>query len=369
MANGTRYFLKTSIGIWGKKLAEVAAVCFVMGCCLPEGQLEEPQAETIADEVADVVDLAVVVEEEEGADEKAVGVDEEEKPDQDGVEQDQIERNNAEQSSEEQSSIEQSAVERDSGEQSDGEQRNVDEESTVGMERYDLGDMDGNGEAEYIEINNAAHYLGPSYLRFYFNGEVIYEYEDTLNILDIEDTEYLDLDQDGEKEIIFSFCPAVNSAPLMEYAVLKRTDDGWKALEMIHGEDMLDNAFPISCCRGKEEDTVVIACEGLNKQIVLTTYHGYGADEESGGKPLKDYKEGEQCGNISAWGVVEIHSGTYEGRNCLIAMHWLNRWSEEWNCIDEVSIYFDYNEAGLVNVLDMRFMPWDSHTIVGTTEG
>lgn len=337
------YFLYRYISRWGMRLAEVAVVCFAMGCCLLEGESGEPQTEMLADDMANFVDLVISAVEEEGIiKEKGIFV------------------------TDEQEKTEQGAVERESDEQSDEEQCGAEEEPTFEFERYDLEDMDGNGETEYIEINNTAYYLGPSYLSFYFNGEVIYEYEDHLNIIDIEDAEYLDLDRDGKEEIFFSFLPAVNSEPLTEYAVLKQTDVGWKALEIIHGEDMFDNAFPISCRRGKEEDTVVIACEGLDKQIVLTTSHGYGGDEESGGKSLKDYREGEQCGNISAWGVVEIHSGTYEGRNCLIAMHWLNRWSEEWYCTDEVYIYFDYNEAGLVNVLDMKCKPWDSHTIVGT---
>lgn len=63
--------------------------------------------------------------------------------------------------------------------------------------------------------------------------------------------ETIDLDSDGEPEIFFTFEPHVNSMPLIEYAVLKRTGSGWKALEMIHGETMLDNGFPISSRYGK----------------------------------------------------------------------------------------------------------------------
>lgn len=238
-------------------------------------------------------------------------------------------------------------------------------------ERYDLGDMDGNGQTEYIEVVNVIKSIGPGYLCLYFNGEPIYEYDDPLRIYDIEDAEYIDLDHDGEAEIFFSFLPSVNSAPLTEYVVLKQVGNNWKALEMIHGEDMLDNAFPISCYRGKEENTVVIACEGLEEQIVLTAYNENsegGSEEKSDTGLLGDYKEGDACGKVWAWGIWEIHSGSYEGRSCLIAMHGLERFSEEWGSIDEVYIHFDYNEEGYVNILDMKFRPWDSQDFIGTTE-
>lgn len=320
MVNGVMHFVKANRNIWGKRLAEAAAVCFMLGGCLSVSRSGGRQMEAARPDDAEAgVAPAAASEEENGR-----------------------------------------------------EQKNEEEESEFESMQYDLGDMDGNGQSEYVEvISETGGMLSPSHLYFYFNGELIYEYEDSLRIIDVEDAEYLDLDQDGEEEIFFSFLPSVNSAPLTEYAVLKRTEGDWKALEMIHGEDMLDNAFPISCRRGKEENTVAIACEGLEKQIVFTMYDGDsedGAERESVDKPLKDYKEGDECGRVYPWGIWEIHSGNYEGRNCLIATHGLERLSEEWGCIDMVYIYFDYDEKGLVNILDMKFQPWDSQELIGAAD-
>lgn len=318
MVNGVMHFIKANRNIWGRRLTEAAAVCFMLGGCLSVSQSGGRQMEAARPDDAETgVASAAASEEENGR-----------------------------------------------------EQKNEEEESEFESMQYDLGDMDGNGQSEYVEVTSeTGGMLSPSHLYFYFNGELIYEYEDSLRIVDVEDAEYLDLDQDGEEEIFFSFLPSVNSAPLTEYAVLKRTGGGWKALEMIHGEDMLDNAFPISCRRGKEENTAVIACEGMEKQIVYTMYDENsedGAEEGVSGESLQDYREGDECGRVYPWGIWEIKSGDFEGRNCLIATHGLERLSEEWGCIDMVYIYFDYNEKGLVNILDMKFKPWDSQEIIGT---
>ena len=67
------------------------------------------------------------------------------------------------------------------------------------------------------------------------------------------------------------------------------------------------------------------------------------------------YKEGDDFGSIAAWGIWEICSGTYDGRNCLIATHGLQGPEGKFDTIGLVDIYFDYNEKGLVNILDMEF--------------
>lgn len=250
--------------------------------------------------------------------------------------------------------------------------------------RYDLGDLDGNGEMEYMLITYAADFpvyvalafSGDAHLSFYFNGESIYEYDDLLRMYP-GDAEYIDLDSDGEPEIFFTLDPQVNSLPLIEYAVLKRTGSGWKALEMIHGETMLDNAFPISSRYGKEENTIVISCEGLEKEIVynitahyearLKEYEEYGADSWEYQEILNildrygPFETGDDFGEIALWGIWDIKSGIYEGKNCLIATHGLDGpvvTPPYYDTLGEVDIYFNYNEKGLVNILNMEFREW-----------
>lgn len=234
-------------------------------------------------------------------------------------------------------------------------------------QRYDLGDLDGNGETEYLMISvNQGNSIVDGHLSFYWNGESIYEYDDIL-LMHPGAAEYIDLDGDGEKELFFTFYPYVNSMPLIEYAVLKQTNGGWKALEMIHGETMLDNEFPISCRYGKAKNTMVLTCEGLDKEIVYN-FKDYYEDRiretrESGGDVGQyneilngnHYAEGDDFGEIAAWGIWDINSGIYEGRNCLIATHGLEGALGKWDMMGEIDICFDYDADGMVRILDMEF--------------
>lgn len=239
-------------------------------------------------------------------------------------------------------------------------------------QRYDMGDLDGNGEMEYLLISYENEYSEyNAHLSFYFNGRSIYEYDDLLRISP-GNAEYIDLDLDGKPEIFFTFYPHVNAMPLAEYAVLKYAGSGWKALEMIHGETMLDNGFPISSRYGKEENTIVISCEGLEKEIVydytayyearVKEYEEYGMDPEEFKEILSHYGQfgaGGDFGGIASWGIWDIDSGTYEGKNCLIATHGLEGPADiappDRDILGEIDVYFNYDEKGLVNILNMEF--------------
>lgn len=235
--------------------------------------------------------------------------------------------------------------------------------------RYDMGDLDGNGEQEYVMISfledDPDH---DGHLDFYFNGELIYEYDDILWMWP-GNAEYIDLDGDGKQEIFFTFNPNVNSMPLMEYAVLKQTGSSWTPLEMIHGETMLDNEFPITS-RYKEENTIVITCEGTDQEIVYNFKEYYEnrirEEQEYGGDPKRyaeileqqgeyKYREGDEFGGIAEWGIWEICSGTHDGRNCLIATHGLEGPLGKWDNMGLVDVYFDYDERGQVHILNLDF--------------
>lgn len=228
---------------------------------------------------------------------------------------------------------------------------NIDPEDSTARVR-NLGDLDGNGEQEYlIATLNEGETGYDGHLTFYWNGESIYEYDDLL-MMHPGPAEYIDLDGDGKEEIFFTFDPFVNSMPLVEYAVLKQTDTGWKALEMMHGGTMLDNAFPITCRYGSARDTIVIACEGLEKEIVY----------DITGHPESDrYAEGDVFGWVSDWGIWEIVSEVYEGRNCLVATHGLEGPGGKWDELGLVDIRFDYDENGRVHIIDMEFRPYPAY--------
>ena len=256
------------------------------------------------------------------------------------------------------------AVENDTKPAEGTEEANTEEQSAP--QRHDVGDLDGNGEAEYLLISNENS--NPDYeghLSFYFNGESIYEYDDILRIAP-GIAEYIDLDGDGEREIFFNFYPYVNSTGLVEYAVLKQTGNGWEPLEMIHGETMLDNQFPISILYGEKKNTILISCEGIQKQIIydvtdhyekyINDYQKDGVDPQAFIDILEGnlYTEGDHFGSVAAWGIWSINSGTYERENCLIATHGLLGPEGKQDLLGLLDVYFSYNQEGQVQVVNME---------------
>lgn len=237
---------------------------------------------------------------------------------------------------------------------------------------YEFKDLDGNGIEEYAKvylINTEREYIC-RYV-FYWNGEAIYEYENSYGMSPGEAV-YLDLDDDGEKEIFLTFWPHVNSMPLQEYIVLKQEEFVWQPLEMIQGEEVYDNAFPISITRGKNEWEAIISCQGLEKTVSfdIANYHSMLLDmrikapseeKEYWLDLINNYKYGYpetsewyDFGSVSAWGIWNIKSGEYDGKPCLIATHGIQGFdkSDIWG---ELDVYFDYDAQGKIRFLDMMF--------------
>lgn len=120
--------------------------------------------------------------------------------------------------------------------------------------------------------------------------------------------------------------------PLEEYIVLKQYNSSWKPLEMIHGETMMDNAFPLSVTKGDTKWQAVISCENLDESVTFDVESHYldlkreflsdnGEETEFTSQLVEwyetefvDYPSGEICGNVSAWGIWNIEVGEYEGK-------------------------------------------------------
>ena len=248
---------------------------------------------------------------------------------------------------------------------------------------YEFEDLDKNGIEEYAkvyQIDTEQEYIC-RYI-FYWNGEAIYEYENSYGMSPGE-AEYQDLDRDGEREIFLTFWPHVNSMPLMEYIVLKQNKDmSWKTLEIIHGEEIYNNAFPISIAKGKNEWEAVISCEGLEKTVSfdIAYYHAKllelrgavsGEEWDYLTKLINDYKYGfpetsewYSFGTVCAWGIWNIKSGEYQGQPCLIATHGIQGY-DKFDFWGELDVYFDYDAQGKTRFLDMRFR--NSESWAGTT--
>lgn len=250
--------------------------------------------------------------------------------------------------------------------------------------KYEFEDLDNNGVEEYAkvyQINTEAEYIC-RYI-FYWNGEAIYEYENSYGMSPGE-AECLDLDGDGEKEIFLTFWPHVNSMPLQEYIVLKqKTDESWQPLEMSHGEEIWQNAFPISIAEGKNEWEAVISCEGLEKTVSfdIDYYHSRllqlrenvsGEEWDYLTKLINDYKYGFPIesewytfGSVCAWGIWNIKSGEYQGKPCLIATHGIQGY-DKFDFWGELDVYFNYDDQGKTRFLDMEFR--NSEIWAGTTQ-
>lgn len=233
-----------------------------------------------------------------------------------------------------------------------------------------LSDIDGNGQMEYVVFTSKED-MHDQFV-YYFNGENIYKHEDLLDV-DIIGTEYIDLDHDGENEVVIVMEPHVNSMPLMEYAVIKKEGSSWKKLKMYQGSNILDNSFPIHVVKEKGDFEAEIYCEGqdtppiiFNVENQYTYWNEYAkASSDSFGHEVVKFYEaypkngvGSEVAFTCAYGIWNIQSGVYEGLPCLIAEQGIQGYSKEdfWG---NVFVYFDYDARGKIHILDTKFVQFD----------
>ncbi len=195
--------------------------------------------------------------------------------------------------------------------------------------------------------------------------ECVYTQDNELTIVSVNDTKWIDLDGDGEKELFVSFSSAVNSMPLEEWLVLKETAEGWKLLEMYHSEgNVMNNGFPIIVTLHNKDFDLRISCEGLAKEIPFdaTTHYEQMKEERESGNNSYDFfmsdewhQEGKIIGGPLAWGIWNIECGIFEGRSCLVAEHGLGGPGGKYDYYGNAYVYFDYDENGRIRILDLTF--------------
>lgn len=236
---------------------------------------------------------------------------------------------------------------------------------------YPWADLDGDGTEEYILIERGGFLNQNSIygrITVYVNNEPVYQYTEDLWITGVDQMEYLDLDGDGQEEIFVSFAPAVNSMPLIEWFVLKQVDDGWQLLEMHHNYgNMGDNAFPITVVLKNGQFGFGIRCEGWDGEIdfdATARYERLKEEVEWGNDAYTVYMDanheiGDVVGGPMAYGIWNIQSGTFEGRNCLVAEHCLGGMWGKYEDYGLAYVYFDYDAEGKIRILDMTFSEAD----------
>ena len=114
------------------------------------------------------------------------------------------------------------------------------------MYEKSFGEIDGNRVS--VQVEQPYEEEGTDYYshqKLFWNGTMIWEYSE-VNYVEPSRVEYLDLDEDGEKEIFYTFAPRVNSAGLVEYVVLKQKGDKWQPLQMQQEGNLAENNFAVS---------------------------------------------------------------------------------------------------------------------------
>lgn len=234
-------------------------------------------------------------------------------------------------------------------------------------------DLSGDGRADYIIYYGNDGCYNHIALYIVYEG-IVFEHEDACAIgVGAVDSELIDIDHDGEKEIFFTIYPNVNSMPLEEYAVIKKTLAGWQELEVYvtEGDDFC-NAFPIHMYHDDNSLGVRVSCDGLDKSITFDVEYIYDhyvklneTSEVIDGsynsylnyyEGLRSTPIGSEIGSVSAWGIWTIKETVYNGQPCLIAEHGIEGYSkfDSWGLI---YIYFDYDMNGKIRVLDMVHEP------------
>ena len=154
---------------------------------------------------------------------------------------------------------------------------------------------------------------------------MIWEYSE-VNYVEPSRVEYLDLDEDGEKEIFYTFAPRVNSAGLVEYVVLKQKGDKWQPLQMQQEGNLAENNFAVSVIY-QGNYNVEISCEEIEKTIAYNVQKHYERMVEDDTVAVA----GDEYGCLAAWGMWDIKPALYDNevKNCLVATYGIQGLAEK----------------------------------------
>lgn len=221
-------------------------------------------------------------------------------------------------------------------------------------------DLDSNGVDDNIQIISLDNAGAETCMHVYLNGEKIFEYEEpSVRMMGINTFEYLDLDGDNANEIFITAGTNANCRPYEEVLCLKQTDGKWNRMDYPKNEGGY-NEFSFKITSGKNEFDFIISSDDTN-QVIQFDASRFFSDNDSGNDDTiqsyrnNHYKEGDEVGFISAWGIWEAKTGTYKGRNCIIALQGIE--GPYGHGLGEVNIYFVYDEQGKVDILNVEYLP------------
>ena len=246
------------------------------------------------------------------------------------------------------------------------------------MYEKSFGEIDGNRVS--VQVEQPYEEEGTDYYshqKLFWNGTMIWEYSE-VNYVEPSRVEYLDLDEDGEKEIFYTFAPRVNSAGLVEYVVLKQKGDKWQPLQMQQEGNLAENNFAVSVIY-QGNYNVEISCEGIEKTIVYNVQKHYERmveDETETSKKQGFENEpslyqpylddtvavaGDEYGCLAAWGMWDIKPALYDNevKNCLVATYGIQGLAEKHDFFGYLDIYFNYDSEENYQILDLQFEEYD----------
>lgn len=249
-----------------------------------------------------------------------------------------------------------------------------DEEPEYEGVTHELGDLDGDGKAEFSVdylIDDGDIITGR--IELYFDNELIYTIDDELPI-DTGSISYADYDGDGTEEICFVYYPHVNSMPLDEYVVLKNVNGLWKKLDTPVDENG-SNGFPVHIRYGAESCTLTISVDGYDEVIDYDAHEHYkkavASLEAEGGSQdfINEFKRvlagegfsaGTDYGMVMPWGIWEVTMGSYvdatkEEQPCIKALHGIAGPLERYDILGNLYIYFNFDKKGRVKILTVEF--------------
>lgn len=258
------------------------------------------------------------------------------------------------------------------------------------MYEKSFGEIDGNRVS--VQVEQPYEEEGTDYYshqKLFWNGTMIWEYSE-VNYVEPSRVEYLDLDEDGEKEIFYTFAPRVNSAGLVEYVVLKQKGDEWQPLQMQQEGNLAENNFAVSVIY-QGNYNVEISCEGIEKTIAYNVQKHYERmvedetetskkqgfeNEPSLYQPYLDNTvavAGDEYGCLAAWGMWDIKPALYDNevKNCLVATYGIQGLAEKHDFFGYLDVYFNYDSEGNYQILDLQFEEYDPTATVtdSSTDG
>lgn len=194
---------------------------------------------------------------------------------------------------------------------------------------------------------------------------MIWEYSE-VNYVEPSRVEYLD--EDGEKEIFYTFAPRANSAGLVEYVVLKQKGDKWQPLQMQQEGNLAENNFAVSVIY-QGNYNVEISCEGIEKTIAYNVQKHYERMVEDDTVAVA----GDEYGCLAAWGMWDIEPALYDNevKNCLVATYGIQGLAEKHDFFGYLDVYFDYDSEENYQILDLQFKEYDPTATVtdSSTDG